>query len=106
MDYSKGWLRVKTGAVIVFCALGALRAVQGQTATNDFYVTPEGSALTVPAPGVLTNDTGGTLTAVLVSGTANGTLTLNRNGAFVYTPTNNFTGVDGFTCLLYTSRCV
>jgi hypothetical protein len=97
MDYSKGWLRVKTGAVIVFCALGALRAVQGQTATNDFYVTPEGSALTVPAPGVLTNDTGGTLTAVLVSGTANGTLTLNRNGAFVYTPTNNFTGVDGFT---------
>ena len=47
------------------------------------YTTDEDTALTVGAPGVLGNDTdvdAGTLTAILVSGPANGTLTLNANG--------------------------
>ena len=35
--------------------------------------------------------------ATLVTGPANGTLTLHADGSFTYTPTNNFTGVDGFT---------
>ena len=52
------------------------------------------------APGVLANDTdpdGDPLTAVLVTGPSHGTLTLNANGSFTYTPAANFTGTDSFT---------
>ena len=38
-----------------------------------------------------------TLTAVLVSGTSNGVLSLNSNGSFSYTPNSNFNGTDTFT---------
>ena len=51
-------------------------------------------------PGVLTNDgdpIGLDLTAVLVTGPTNGTLTLGANGNFLYTPTSNFFGTDSFT---------
>ncbi|MGH3755990.1 MAG: cadherin-like domain-containing protein [Pseudonocardiaceae bacterium] len=51
--------------------------------------------------GVLGNDTGGPLTATLGTGPANGTLTLNPNGSFTYTPREGFTGADTFT---YTAR--
>ena len=37
------------------------------------------------------------LTAVLVSGPAHGTLTLNADGSFTYTPTANYNGPDSFT---------
>ena len=49
---------------------------------------------------MLANDTdadGDPLTATLVSGPANGTLTLNADGSFVYTPNANFNGTDTFT---------
>ena len=53
------------------------------------------------AANVLANDTdvdaGTTLTAVLVADGPNGTLTLNANGAFTYTPNANFNGTDSFT---------
>ncbi len=69
------------------------------TAQNDFFVTQQGALLSVPAPGVLTNDTsgsGGPLTALLVDGPVGGTLNLNSDGSFAYTPTNNFAGMDDF----------
>ena len=56
--------------------------------------------MTIPAPGVLANDTdvdGDTLTAVLVDTVSNGTLTLNDNGSFTYTPDPYFNGTDSFT---------
>jgi VCBS repeat-containing protein len=68
--------------------------------TGDAYAIAEDSLLTVAAAGVLTNDTdvdGDALTAVLVSGPANGTLTLNADGSFTYTPNSNFNGTDTFT---------
>lgn len=40
---------------------------------------------------------GDTLTAVLASGSANGTLILNADGSFDYTPTSSFSGMDSFT---------
>ena len=68
------------------------------TATNDYYSVVENTTLNVAAPGVLTNDAGGSgpLTAILASGPANGALTLNTNGSFTYTPSNNFVGIDSF----------
>jgi len=68
-------------------------------ANNDSYSVASGSVLTVAAPGVLGNDAGGNgpLSAVLVSGTGNGTLSLNSNGGFTYTPTNSLGGTDTFT---------
>ena len=65
------------------------------TVNNSFYQMTQGNTLAVPAPGVLTNGTG--VAVVLASGPANGTLVLNPNGSFTYTPTNNYTGMDNFT---------
>lgn len=66
-------------------------------AVGDTYTTSEDTPLTVPAPGVLGNDTGGPLTATLGAGPANGTVTLNADGSFTYTPALNFAGPDTFT---------
>src|SRR5207244_838130 len=69
-------------------------------AVNDSYTTAEDSTLTVSAPGVLTNDTdvdGDSLHAILVSGPSHGTLALNSDGSFSYTPAANYNGPDSFT---------
>ena len=70
-------------------------------AVADSYTTAEDTTLTVAAPGVLGNDTdpdtGTTLTAVLDTNVASGTLTLNANGSFTYVPAANFNGADSFT---------
>src|SRR6266850_2266164 len=70
------------------------------TATADGYSVNEDGVLIVAAVGVLANDAdidGDPLTAVLVSGPANGSLTLNANGSFTYTPNASFNGTDSFT---------
>jgi VCBS repeat-containing protein len=69
-------------------------------AADDSYSTAEDTTLTVPAPGLLGNDSdqeGGALNAAVVSGPGNGTLTLNANGSFSYAPNPNFNGPDSFT---------
>src|SRR5206468_12630714 len=40
---------------------------------------------------------GNPVTAVLVTGPSHGTLTLNPDGSFVYTPDPNYNGTDSFT---------
>ena len=69
-------------------------------AINDAYTTAEDTALNVPLPGVLTNDTdldGNPLTAILVTPPTHGTLTLSTNGSFLYLPATNYNGGDSFT---------
>ncbi|AJZ75402.2 beta strand repeat-containing protein [Candidatus Nitrosotenuis cloacae] len=69
-------------------------------AVNDSYTTNEDTMLTVPAPGVLGNDSDGdtpTITSVLIAGPTHGILTLNPNGSFTYTPNANYFGADSFT---------
>ena len=59
-----------------------------------------GTLTTTTANDVLTNDTdpdGDPLTAVLITPPASGTLTLNPNGTFTYTPPTGFTGPATFT---------
>jgi VCBS repeat-containing protein len=70
-------------------------------AVNDEFTLGEGDgALAIVAPGgVMANDTdidGDTLTTSLVSGPAHGTLSLNPDGTFNYTPEDGFEGDDSF----------
>ena len=81
------------------------------TATNDAYSTPQNTPLVVSAPGVLENDVlrGATITSFGASSgaeqqalgattptTNGGSVRLNANGSFTYTPTSSFTGGDTF----------
>ncbi len=69
-------------------------------AASDSYVVSQDATLTIPAPGVLANDTdveGQALSAVSPTAASNGTATLNANGSFTYTPNAGFTGSDSFT---------
>jgi hypothetical protein len=75
-------------------------AVNDPNASGGRYATNQGTPLLVAAPGVLGNDTDDDspmLTAKLVSGPANGTVTLNADGSFTYTPKAGFVGSDSFT---------
>ena len=70
------------------------------SANADTYTTLQETALSVPAPGVLGNDSdpdGNGLTAQLVSQPTHGAVTLNADGSFVYTPNLGYSGGDGFT---------
>ncbi|MHB8057001.1 MAG: Ig-like domain-containing protein [Desulfuromonadaceae bacterium] len=80
--------------------VSSLNSNQSPVAANDSYGTAVNNVLNQAAPGVLANDSdpeGATLTAQLVSGTSHGTLTLNSNGSFAYTPLANYVGSDSFT---------
>ena len=69
-------------------------------AADDTYSTDPDTILIVPAPGLLDNDSDDdddALTAVWVSEPNNGTLNLNADGSFTYTPNTGFTGSDSFT---------
>ena len=65
-------------------------------AVDDNYVVYEGTTLTVAAPGVIENDTGGS-TVSLVTGPANGILQLNSDGSFSYEHNGLSTTQDSFT---------
>ena len=67
------------------------------TAANDTYDVVEGQPRTVAAPGVLSNDGGEDLQAALVTNVAAGTLNLETNGSFTYTPTGAAGTTDSFT---------
>ncbi|MBO6575507.1 MAG: tandem-95 repeat protein [Rhodothermales bacterium] len=69
-------------------------------ANDDSYTVGEDAALSVPAPGVLTNDTdadGNSLTASLETSPDNGSVSLASNGSFAYVPDADFSGTDTFT---------
>ena len=55
--------------------------------------------LTVAATGLLANDTdvnGDPLTAIKVTDPSHGTVTVNADGSFTYTPVTGYTGSDSF----------
>lgn len=85
-------------------------------ALNDTYTTAEDTALkaTLPISSVLVNDSDvdcpgptsagcGVLTAAVQTTTVNGTLVLNPDGTFTYTPSANFNGTDTFTYIATSS---
>jgi hypothetical protein len=66
-------------------------------ARDDAYTARAGRTLSVPGHGVLGNDSGRPVTLVSHTGPGHGSLTLNQDGSFGYTPAAGFTGTDTFT---------
>jgi Bacterial Ig domain len=69
-------------------------------ANPDSYATAKNTPLTVPADGVLANDTdvdGDALAATLLSQPINGKVLLNADGSFTYTPDAGYQGGDFFS---------
>ena len=66
-------------------------------ATDDTGTTPAGTPLTVSPTGVLANDTGTLITVTAHTAPAHGTVTINANGSYVYTPSSGYSGPDAFT---------
>ena len=67
---------------------------------NVYSVNEDNPLVVNAANGVLSNDgdlNGDSLTAVLVGDVSNGTLTLNSDGSFSYTPDADWNGTDSFT---------
>ena len=76
-----------SGAATVAITVNAVD--DAPVASDDTFTINEDTSLNVSAPGVLANDSdaeGSSLSAVLVSGVSHGTLTLNSDGSFQYTP--------------------
>lgn len=72
----------------------------GPTAADDSYSTGYQTALTIAASGVLANDSdidGDALTAALNTDPTHGSVTVNADGSFTYTPDAGFSGADSFT---------
>jgi hypothetical protein len=92
------------GVAMSACALVTINVGVGNTppeAAVDTYNMYSDMTLTVDAAsGLLANDTdedGDLLSARFIGGIAFGTLVLNPDGSFVYTPNANYVGSDRFT---------
>ena len=69
-------------------------------ANDDAYAANADTTLVITAPGVLGNDNdtdGDPLSAAVATGPSNGSVTLNADGGFSYTPNPGFTGADTYT---------
>ncbi|PZE90467.1 hypothetical protein DEI95_11975 [Curtobacterium sp. MCBD17_008] len=84
------------GTDVVVTFTNRMRLVRATT-TADTYSTPVGTALTIPAAGVLRNDAGTGLTVTKHTDPAHGTLTMTAaDGSFAYSPAAGFSGTDQF----------
>ncbi len=71
-----------------------LRVVPKARCVLDSYDVPKDSTLTVPGPGVLTNDFGYLGASLSWASPANGMLTPSSSGGFTYTPDAGYTGQE------------
>jgi len=98
--YGSGWVDARKAYDALLASPPPPPPPAPPTAGNDAYSIAEDVTLVTGAPGVLANDaapSGLPLSAVLVTGTAHGVLTLQANGGFTYTPAPNYNGPDAFT---------
>ncbi|MEM6972667.1 MAG: Ig-like domain-containing protein [Pseudomonadota bacterium] len=80
---------------------------QDPTAEDDFFSTPQGTNLSVVAPGLLDNDSDPDTDPLEVFGLddpTNGVLDLGLDGSFTYIPDQGFVGTDSFTYTLSDGR--
>ncbi|SIN79230.1 VCBS repeat-containing protein [Singulisphaera sp. GP187] len=95
--------KVTNGTATSVPAIVTIQVIeQVPTPVIDGYTVGHDRTLALPADsgGVLGNDTdadGDGLSAVLVTSTQHGTLTLDASGTFTYTPATGYVGTDTFT---------
>jgi hypothetical protein len=80
------------------CDIGAYELLP--VVVDDAYTATGNTPLSVPAPGVLGNDTDTVappMSAAVATQPGHGAVSLNPDGSFTYTPTTNFAGTDTFT---------
>src|SRR5262249_37164830 len=97
-DFTNYWVEVSGLGGYQMSAM-AVVGVMPQV-VNDAGTTTEDTPLTVPAPGILANDTKATsrtLSAVLGPKPVHGNVVLQANGAYPYTPDPNYFGLDSFS---------
>jgi hypothetical protein len=78
------------------CPLALQNPFDPPIAVNDSYTTLFNTPLSETITPVLTNDTGNTLTVTGHTNPAHGSVTLNADGTFLYTPNTGFSGTDSF----------
>ncbi len=96
MDFAARLIGLNRGVVITELAT----VTNPPVAINDNYRVAAGGVIVSSARGVLGNDhaaNGTGLLAVLENTVRHGTLNLNPDGSFVYTPAVNYGGPDSFT---------
>jgi VCBS repeat-containing protein len=96
-SYEARLISGRTGATLA--RLGVTVAAR-PVAVNDTYNLGTSTTLTVPAPGVLANDTdadSSSVQAAVVTTPFHGTLTMQSDGSFSYTTSSTFAGSDSFT---------
>jgi autotransporter-associated beta strand protein len=100
-DPASGTLTVTVGNVDIVQNVDFLAAPYlPPVAANSTWSTGENVSLSIPAAGVLLDDTdpeGWPLTAALATGPAHGSVVLNLDGSFLYAPAAGYTGPDSFT---------
>ncbi len=94
-------LHLTNGNAVGDAGLQAVLSIGAGTAApvanDDAFRTAVNTPLSVPAPGVLSNDTGTGLTVNSTTPASHGTAAVNADGSFTYTPTSGFSGIDSFT---------
>lgn len=87
--------------ILYFLRNAAVNLNSPPNAVADSYTTDEDTPLSIPATGVLTNDTDAdndSLSAAIVTPPSNAaSFNLSADGSFNYTPSPDFNGVDSFT---------
>ncbi len=91
----------KGGTDTITVMIGVTPEDDAPVAVEDSYTVAEDDSLTVSIPGVLGNDSlggdGGILAVSSYTSPAHGSLTLNPDGSFTYTPVANYNGADSFS---------
>jgi hypothetical protein len=103
-----GWSGDATGVINpIAIVLDSDKSLQASFISNavplafgDQFTLAEDDSLIVSAPGVLANDSdsdGDSLEVTLLRSPSNGGLILSEDGSFVYSPAQDFTGLDQFS---------
>lgn len=91
------WNEASNNALIAIVVRAANTA---PIANNDSYIGQKNTTLNVSAPGVFGNDSDDlafTLASFDATSVNGGTVTVNADGSFSYTPATGFVGIDTFT---------